>query len=211
MLRNHSLYSYCCGTLSCLNSPNAPTALSLLSEFWENWYILGQNNPDEPEFKFVYYNGKTRQNTYSGAFVYSRSKELPPASMAHVYQIATDAGMNPDHFCKIRNGCFADETLISPQSQSGSPNNPLRGILASTKISQWLGVEPVAAEGVAKSPRIVTSPTLSSSLQQQRAWWYEVGDYLENPHRHFQAMDSQRVQMEWPEDVKVQSSRVMQQ
>eukprot|EP00957_Ditylum_brightwellii_P202774 15331776-Ditylum_brightwellii.AAC.1 len=36
----------------------------------------------------------------------------------------------------------------------------------------------------------------------KRAWWYEVGDYLEDPHRHFKAMDSLRQTMEWPEFVK---------
>lgn len=158
-------------------------------KFWENWYILGQNDPGEPEFKFVYYNGKTRQNTYSGAFVYSRSRALAPESMAHVYSIAQAAGMNPDQFCKIRNGCFTDETVVRPSA--------LRGILASTKISQFLGVEPVAAEGVAK--RTVTQEPVN------RPWWFEVGDYLEDPHRHFKAMDSQRLQMEWPEDVKARS------
>jgi hypothetical protein len=36
-----------------------------LAEFWENWYIIGENDPGSPdEFKFVAYNGKTRQNTY---------------------------------------------------------------------------------------------------------------------------------------------------
>ena len=168
------------------------------SEFWENWYIIGENDPDQPEFKFVYYNGKTRQNTYEGAFVYSRSRELPPESMAKVYQIAMDAGMNPDNFCKIRNGCFSDGPIVKePETGLGSPSNPFRGILASTKISQLLGVEPVAAEGYV---------TKSTGNQQYpdgngRAWWYEVGDYLENPHRHFKAMDSLRTTMDWPEDV----------
>jgi hypothetical protein len=169
-------------------------------KFWENWYVIGENDADEPEFKFIYYNGKTRQNTYEGAFVYSRSKELPQASMAKVYQIARDAGMNPNNFCKIRNGCFKeDETIVKqPESGLGSPSNPFRGILASTKISQLLGVEPVAAEGYLKK----------STISQQypsgdgRAWWFEVGDYLENPHRHFKAMDSLRTTMEWPQDVK---------
>jgi hypothetical protein len=109
--------------------------------------------------------------------------------MAHVYQIAQDAGMNPDQFCKIRNGCFSDDVQAAPTG--------LRGILASTKISQWLGVEPVAAEGVMKRAR-----TMPEASPTDRAWWYEVGDYLENPHRHFQAMDSLRLQMDWPEQVK---------
>ena len=53
--------------------------------------MIGENDPGTPEFKFVYYNGKTRQNTYEGAFVYSRTKELSPESMKKVYKIAKDA------------------------------------------------------------------------------------------------------------------------
>ena len=158
--------------------------------------MIGENDPGQPEFKFVYYNGKTRQNTYSGAFVYSRTKELAPESMNKVYQIAQDAGMNPDQFCKIRNGCFRDEAAVDGM---GSYSNPFRGILASTKVSQLLGVEPVAAEGFLQR---VPTTRLAGTDTADRPWWYEVGDYLENPHRHFQAMDSLRIQMEWPEDVK---------
>jgi hypothetical protein len=185
--------------------------LLLITEFWENWFIIGENDPGNPDFKFVYYNGKTRQNTYEGAFVYSRTKELSPESMAKVYKIAKDAGMNPDQFCKIRNGCFNDETIVNePESGLGSPSNPFRGILASTKISQLLGVKSVAAQDMvrkgtptAKELQPETAATVTgSSTNIKRAWWYNVGDYLENPHRHFQAMDDLRITMEWPEDVK---------
>lgn len=179
--------------------------LLFILEFWENWYIIGENDPGSPEFKFVYYNGKTRQNTYDGAFIYSRTKELDAESMKKVYKIALDAGMNPDQFCKIRNGCFKDDK--PPETGMGSPSNPFRGILASTKISQILGVEPVAAEVVTKSTKTATAKYQASLEQAQpkRHWRYEVGDYLENPHRHFQAMDSLRVIMDWPEDVKNQN------
>jgi len=152
-------------------------------KFWENWYIIGENDPGTPEFKFVYYNGKTRQNTYDGAFVYSRTKELGPDAMNKVHQIASDAGMNPDQFCRIRNGCFQDEKPLGTQA------NPFRGIIASTKISQFLGVEPVAAE---------TSAQISIlAPESKRHWWQEVGDYIEDPHQHFRAMDSFRVNMDW--------------
>lgn len=169
-------------------------------KFWENWYIIGDNDPGQQEFKFVYYNGKTRQNTYEGAFVYSRTKELDMNSMKKVYKIASDAGMNPDQFCKIRNGCFKDEPLIASTTTS-----PFRGILASTKVSQILGVEPVAAEGVLSSTQTATDKLRSSGITQpERKWWYEVGDYLEKPSRHFEAMDSLREVMVWPEEVKNQ-------
>lgn len=161
--------------------------------------MIGENDADQQEFKFVYYNGKTRQNTYDGAFVYARTRELSPESMKKVYAIAQEAGMNPDQFCKIRNGCFGEDTIVTqPATGLGSPSNPFRGILASTKVSQLLGVEPVAAEQTVK--RIPTSPTLQPPVESERAWWYEVGDYLENPHRHFKAMDSLRLTMDWPED-----------
>lgn len=171
-------------------------------KFWENWYIIGQNDPGDQEFQFVYYNGKTRQNTYEGAFVYSRSKELDMTSMKKVYKIASDAGMNPDQFCKIRNGCFNDESIDTGVS---SPSRPFRGILASTKISEILGVEPVAAEGVLSSSRSATDKLRNTDFSQsERKWWYNVGDYLENPHRHFEAMDSLRDTMIWPDEVRNQ-------
>jgi len=176
-------------------------------KFWENWYVIGENNPNQPEFKFIYYNGKTRQNTYEGAFVYSRTRELDPTSMKKVYQIASDAGMNPDQFCKIRNGCFASDTANAQQNDNnGAPTNPLfRKIMASTRISQLLGVEPVSAEpssllqrsGVSKT---LTTPDINKN-GPKRHWWYEVGDYLEDPHRHFKAMDSLRLNVDWPDNV----------
>lgn len=151
-------------------------------KFWENWYVIGENDPGTPEFKFIYYNGKTRQNTYDGAFVYSRTKELGPEAMKKVHKIATDANMNPDQFCKIRNGCFKDEEIMETKP------NPFRGIIASTKVSELLGVEPVAAES--KFEDMIVP-------EVKRHWWQEVGDYLEDPHQHFRAMDSLRETMDW--------------
>lgn len=147
----------------------------------------------------MYYNGKTRQNTYEGAFVYSRTKDLSPESMKKVYEIAKDAGMNPGQFCRIRNGCFPDES--DAMERSGGASIPFRGILASTKVSQFLGVEPVAARDTIRRN---TPPAKELTPQQElpkRPWWQEAGDYLENPHRHFQAMDSFRLTMDWPSEV----------
>jgi hypothetical protein len=170
------------------------------AEFWENWYVLGENNPGDPEFKFIFYNGKTRQNTYEGAFIYSRTRELDPVSMKKVYKIAKDAGMNPDNFCSIRNGCFKDE-----ETAAGiAPTDPFRGFLASTKISQLLGVEPVAARDTVRGA--TTAEVLNpDKSEEKRAWYYEVGDYLENPHRHFETMDKVRVTMTWPDEVKIEA------
>ena len=176
-------------------------ASSSIIEFWENWYVIGENDPDQPEFKFIFYNGKTRQNTYEGAFIYSRNRELDPVSMKKVYQIAKDAGMNPDNFCSIRNGCFQDDE--NPASQR-TPNDPFRGFLASTKISQLLGVEAVAARD--SLPGAPTAQILNPVKPEEakRSWYSNVGDYIENPHRHFKTMDKLRVTMDWPEDVKSQ-------
>lgn len=118
--------------------------------------------------------------------------------MKKVYKIAKDAGMNPDNFCSIRNGCFREDP---PNTIS---NDPFRGFLASTKVSQLLGVEPVAAQDSLRGARTAEILTPEKRLPENRAWWQEVGDYLENPHRHFDLMDNLRVTMEWPEDVKSQ-------
>jgi len=186
-------------------------------KFWENWYIIGQNEPGQDDFKFIYYNGKTRQNTYDGAFVYSRSRNLSPSSMEKVYQIANDAGMKPDQFCKIQNGCFeGDDNVAAPQVEReglGSTSNPFRGILASTKVSQLLGVESVAAESVIPRTAAAVRPTTTIAddylapigADSGRPWWKEVGDYLEDPRRHFRLMDSMRMDMDWPDYIKARN------
>jgi len=183
-------------------------------KFWENWYIIGENDPGQDEFKFVYYNGKTRQNTYDGAFVYSRERTLSPSAMEKVYQIASDANMNPDQFCKIQNGCFDGEKKQEPlyveREGLGSPKNPFRGILASTKVSELLGVESVAAESAIPTTTIANDylkPSSNTVVENtpERPWWKEAGDYLENPRRHFQYMDSLRTDMDWPEYIKARN------
>ena len=172
-------------------------------EFWENWYVIGENDPGSAEFKFIYYNGKTRQNTYEGAFVYSRSKELEPESMKKVYSIAKEAGMEPEKFCKIRNGCFNEEISQERQVSPSSPESiPFRGIMASTKVSELLGVEAVSARDYIGNPGSVTQELQPQQKSASRPWWYEVGDYLENPRRHFEYMDNIRQNMDWPDEVR---------
>lgn len=183
---------------NCLfNTINSPIVCH--AEFWENWYIIGENDPGEDDFKFVYYNGKTRQNTYEGAFVYSRTKDLSPKAMEKVYAIADGAGLQPNNFCKIQNGCFKSDERLDKKSGA---DYPFRGILASTKVSQFFGVQPVVAEGDAPVLKRAKLDQVQQVSNQQRRWWHEVGDYLENPHRHFEAMDSQRVIMDWPDYIK---------
>uniref|UniRef100_A0A7S3APN8 VDE lipocalin domain-containing protein n=1 Tax=Haptolina ericina TaxID=156174 RepID=A0A7S3APN8_9EUKA len=77
--------------------------------FWENWYVIGANKVNEPQFRFVYYTGKTLQNRYEGAFVYSRTPELPRDAMPSIYKIAREAGMDPTRFCCVDNKCFSGE------------------------------------------------------------------------------------------------------
>lgn len=200
-------------------------------KFWENWYVIGSNSsPTDPAFKVIYYNGATRQNTYSGAFVYSRTKDLPPASMKEVYGIAREAGLDPDGFCRIRNGCFDGEGPESVPRERGF----LEGLVASTKVSELLGVEPVFGQDlIAKVEReigreeqvrelekrsrprgtsrlfLTRPPSLSIDLDSSqvvearaRKWYYEVGDYLEDPRRHFKLIDDLRTNVAWPEDVR---------
>lgn len=124
--------------------------------------------------------------------------------MRQVYAIAQRAGMDPKQFCRIRNGCFSD---VVPEQ----PVSSFRGLMASTRISELLGVEPVAARDTLRRD----TPTAkelqpTTALPSKRAWWYEVGDYLENPHRHFAAMDRLRQPMEWPEDVQNNNDSVLQ-
>jgi hypothetical protein len=193
-----------------------------IAEFWENWYFIGENDKDaNEEFKFVYYNGKTRQNTYNGAFVYARTEHLSPASMEKVYRIAESAGLNPNQFCQVQNaGMDAvdnNNDVVLPYLDNTSPpvqqqqTDFWRGLLASTRVSELLGVEPVAARDTVDSlgtsrppPQRTMTPdqTMPQQQEQQRAWWFEAGDYLENPHRHFQAMEQLRVPVEWPQQER---------
>lgn len=152
--------------------------------------------------------------------------------MEKVYKIAKDAGMNPDQFCKIHNGCFGspggsgsdDTTTTTTTTKSeigseprGQENGVFRGILASTKVSEILGVESVAAEIVTPQMTIArellvgggtTSPSPTTTMvttRNNRPWWKEMGDYLEDPRRHFRLMDSLREDMDWPDYIKARN------
>ncbi|CAJ1933607.1 unnamed protein product [Cylindrotheca closterium] len=142
-------------------------------------------------------------NTYEGAFVYSRSKELEPESMAKVYSIAKKAGMDPEKFCRIQNGCFNDDNSLEPRVAPPPPESiPFRGIMASTKVSELLGVEAVSARDYTGIPGSVAEDLQPKAKSPSRPWWYEVGDYLENPRRHFDYMNSMRQNMDWPKEVQ---------
>ena len=57
--------------------------------------------------------------------------------MKKFYQIADDAGMNPDQFYKVRNGRFVELATCDVL---------FRKIMASAKASQFLGFESVFAK-----------------------------------------------------------------
>jgi len=97
--------------------------------FWENWYVIGANQPREPEFRLVYYTGKTLQNRYEGAFVYARKPELPTTAMPAIYKLAREAGLEPTQACCIDNSCFAQPVdavaqppLFTPVAEAGVLN-----------------------------------------------------------------------------------------
>ena len=108
--------------------------------------------------------------------------------------------MNPDGFCKIRNGCFEGDGPESVPPQRGF----LEGLVASTKVSELLGVEPVFGEGMQALARVEHGIEREEEIVEAKArkWYHEVGDYLEDPRRHFKLMDELRTNMPWPDDVR---------
>jgi len=107
--------------------------------------------------------------------------------MLQIQAICEKANMNPKQFCRIDNR--ASSCMVEDERPPVSQPTTFRGILASTKVSELLGVEPVAAEDIG----------MMTSVSSPRPWWKEIGDYLENPHRHFAVMDSLRQPVEWPQ------------
>jgi len=132
--------------------------------FWENWSVIGQNRPGEPEFKFVHYSGRTSQNTYEGAFVYAREPRLPPAAKASVYAIARAADMRPADFCAVRNDAktcgepAADDALAPAQ----------RGLFMGAAAAAEVDEAGLASDREAKSP--------------WRTVREELASYAEDPH-----------------------------
>lgn len=118
--------------------------------FWENWYVIGENQPREPEFRFVYYTGKTLQNRYEGAFVYARKPELPQAAMPSIYKVAREAGLDPQRACCIDNSCFAPAAPVVAPGAKPPPFTPVAeagvvGVVAPT--SQLTGSADATADG----------------------------------------------------------------
>ncbi len=136
--------------------------------FWENWYVIGENTPDDtvlPPYKFVYYTGHTLQGNYEGAFVYARTPELPQELMPSVSRVARANGLDPTKFCKIRNTCFRPEPLATGPSGlklvtvPPPPPNSLAGMKAWAKSRvDWV-------------PQQITQ--LSAAVNQELQDWFE--------------------------------------
>jgi len=137
--------------------------------FWENWYVIGENQPREPEFRFVYYTGKTLQNRYDGAFVYARKPELPAASMPSIYKIAREANLDPTKACCIDNSCFAqpvDAAVATP---------PLF-----TPVAQAGMLAPLPAAEASSATETNNGP-LEALVMPVRNAWRDVVELLEDP------------------------------
>jgi hypothetical protein len=162
-------------------------------------YVIGENSPTEPPFKFIYYTGKTLQNTYSGAFVYARDPELPPATMESIQRIARQAGLDPEKFCRIRNACFAqDANSDSPQS---SPATLLVAPALAEDRRVSAGGDFSAIVDVADPRRFATSVNAPLPLRL-RAFWYDILDYVDDPQDHARWMFDQQQRMVWPQPSK---------
>ena len=150
--------------------------------FWENWYLIGESTPQEPEFKFVYYTGKTLQNRYEGAFVYARKPELPRDAMPAIYKIAREAGLDPTRACCIDNTCFDSDPAIvsgagvgaSALSQPQPQPPPFTPVASAGELQQQSPID-----GPASSPIAVPSGRpLGGSLRQTVR---DVAELVEDP------------------------------
>lgn len=100
--------------------------------------------------------------------MYARTPEVPPEALPAIYQIAHDAGLKPESFCKVRNSCgvpkqLGPELIGVPGVLADEPRGPVRSRLGA---------------GETASPGLPQNPLVLSSLQL----WYELTDYLEDPH-----------------------------
>jgi hypothetical protein len=68
-----------------------------------------------PDMKLVFYTGHTLQGSYNGAFIYSRLPELTPVGEATAKELISNAGLNPNDFCIVRNQCFLNDNNFKPK------------------------------------------------------------------------------------------------
>mmetsp|Transcript_8279 Transcript_8279/g.14621 ORF Transcript_8279/g.14621 Transcript_8279/m.14621 type:complete len:540 (+) Transcript_8279:186-1805(+) len=119
-----------------VDPPGAPRTLHTVGRmfgltFWENWYIIGENDPGNPEeapWKFVYYTGHTLQGNYKGAFVYAKEPAAPASILPGVQRAARRAGLDPNGFCQIRNQCFEQEAKEKAAAAVGGARGGARPV-----------------------------------------------------------------------------------
>ena len=200
--------------------PSIPRSLTLCSFcrypcLWDGYrYVIGENKAGEEPFKFVYYTGKTLQNTYSGAFVYARTPYVPEASMAAIQKVARDAGMDPTkvrivfldpycpprffflttlcrcvcQFCRIRNGCFAGSEAPSEAAPQMSSPSTL-SVAAAATVGQLAQGDAV---GAYDARRFTTSIDIPWKLKLQESWYEQpaLNEHRENESARARADDS---------------------
>lgn len=191
--------------------------------FWENWSVIGENAKGESPFKFIYYNGRTRQNTYEGAFVYSRTAELSPDAMASVYRIAKDAGMEPAQFCQIRNSGAAcplprEDAASGVDAPGVLDGLPVGGAsAAASKAPVYMGIyaaeaatvtedQALAAMTRSSGPADAAAPAAAGgapaggvfgAIASLKHTAGEISEYLEDPHVSADWMFSQQQKVDW--------------
>lgn len=164
--------------------------------FWENWSVIGQNQPGEDEWKFVYYTGKTTQNTYEGAFVYARQPELPKSVRKDVYAIAAQAGIDPSSFCLIRNDRRTcnnnnnNNAATVPADDEGLPRRQIqRGLF-------------VGAATAAEDPSLddaLDSGDIGEEAKSTKSWYRilldDLSDYFEDPRQSATWLFNQQIKV----------------
>uniref|UniRef100_A0A7S3K1U5 VDE lipocalin domain-containing protein n=1 Tax=Aureoumbra lagunensis TaxID=44058 RepID=A0A7S3K1U5_9STRA len=153
--------------------------------FWENWSVLAQNAPEETEeWKFVYYSGKTTQNTYTGAFVYARTPDLKPVTLDHIYTAVRNAGFEPETFCSINNDCCKTNHGKASTTQIRPPT-----ALTRQQQGLFVGAATAAEDPLFFDDGFSDESFLSIDKQHRRpllrkisSFFIDVTDYLEDPH-----------------------------
>lgn len=99
-------------------------------------------------------------DTYTGAFVYARTPELPPVLMPIVSKVARENGLDPTKFCKIRNTCFKDtESLLATNSRAKLPSSNF-ALAGRDRVSSWF-------------PGWHWMAQLSGTISQEFSDWFE--------------------------------------
>jgi len=88
--------------------------------FDEEWYVLAGDD----DFKLVAYKGKNLQDVYKGAFIYTRTPELPSGVEAKARQAAEAAGYAWSKFCVVDNACPVQKPVREDSATLGWDDIP---------------------------------------------------------------------------------------